>query len=162
MSNPIGSKHLDSLASMADQTRGAHSLLSRAKDLEGPSFADTFLKENSSTVGAQSTAEESGSAGIVSELKGLNPHLKGLNLNEAKEGDELKEAFQNFVGQTMFSQMISSLRSSQEGSAYFNGGRAEKIFQGQLDQILSEEMTKASASQLAEPMYDLFQLQRNK
>jgi Rod binding domain-containing protein len=62
----------------------------------------------------------------------------------------------------MFSQMISSLRSSQEGSAYFNGGRAEKIFQGQLDQILSEEMTKASASQLAEPMYDLFQLQRNK
>jgi hypothetical protein len=155
MSNPIGSKHLDSIASMADQTRGANSLLSRAKDLEGPSFADAFLKGNSPAAGAQPTAEESGTARVVSDVK-------GLDRSEAKEGDELKEAFQNFVGQTMFSQMISSLRSSQEGSAYFNGGRAEKIFQGQLDQILSEEMTKASASQLAEPMYDLFQLQRNK
>lgn len=155
MSDPIGSKHLDSIASISDRSRSAESLLSRAKGLEGKSFAETFLQESSPASETKSAAEPSGSDRVISSEGMLNPVAE-------QSGDELQEAFQNFVGQTLFSQMISSLRSSQEGSAYFNGGRAEKIFQGQLDQILSEEMTKASASQLAEPMYDLFQLQRNK
>ena len=43
------------------------------------------------------------------------------------EGEDLRKAFQDFVGQTLFSQMISSMRSTQDGAAYFNGGRAEKI-----------------------------------
>jgi Rod binding domain-containing protein len=56
--------------------------------------------------------------------------------------------------------MIASMRSTQEGAAYFNGGRAEKIFQGQLDQMLSEELSDASASKISDPMYKLFQLRR--
>lgn len=155
MSDPIGGKHLDSIASMAERTRSSDSLLSRAKGLEGKSFADAFLGDISQNPAMNTATEQTATANTFSDTDKRNSR-------DAKHGDELKEAFQNFVGQTLFSQMISSLRSSQEGSAYFNGGRAEKIFQGQLDQILSEEMTKASASQLAEPMYDLFQLQRNK
>ncbi len=81
--------------------------------------------------------------------------------SEAPQKDELKEAFQNFVGQTFFSQMISSMRSTQKEAAYFHGGQAEKVFQGQLDQILTDELTKASASQIADPMFDLFQLRRS-
>lgn len=77
------------------------------------------------------------------------------------EQEKLREAFHNFVGQTFFSQMLSSLRSTQQGAAYFNGGQTEKIFQGQLDQILSEELTKSSADQIADPMFKLFQLQRS-
>jgi hypothetical protein len=77
------------------------------------------------------------------------------------EDEKLREAFHNFVGQTFFSQLLSSLRSTQEGAAYFNGGQAEKIFQGQLDQVLSEELTKSSADQIADPMFRLFQLQRS-
>ena len=46
------------------------------------------------------------------------------------------------------------------GAAYFDGGRAEKIFQGQLDQVLSEELSKASASKISDPMFKLFQLRR--
>jgi peptidoglycan hydrolase FlgJ len=76
------------------------------------------------------------------------------------EGEDLRKAFQDFVGQTLFSQMISSMRSTQDGAAYFNGGRAEKIFQGQLDQILSEELSEASASKISDPMFKLFQLRR--
>jgi Rod binding domain-containing protein len=79
---------------------------------------------------------------------------------QAPENDELRQAFQDFVGQTFFSQMIASMRSTQEGAAYFNGGRAEKIFQGQLDQMLSEELSDASASKISDPMYKLFQLRR--
>jgi hypothetical protein len=77
------------------------------------------------------------------------------------EDEKLREAFHNFVGQTFFSQLLSSLRSTQEGAAYFNGGQAEKIFQGQLDQVLSEELTKSSADKIADPMFRLFQLQRS-
>ena len=88
---------------------------------------------------------------------------KSLGLGDASakpEGEDLRKAFQDFVGQTLFSQMISSMRSTQDGAAYFNGGRAEKIFQGQLDQILSEELSEASASKISDPMFKLFQLRR--
>lgn len=74
--------------------------------------------------------------------------------------EELRKTFQDFVGQTFFSQMIASMRSTQQEPAYFHGGQAEKIFQGQLDQILSEEISKASASEISDPMFKLFQLRR--
>lgn len=74
--------------------------------------------------------------------------------------DALKDAFQDFVGQTLFSQMIKAARSTQQPSAYFNGGRAEEIFQGQFDQVLAEKMSDASAEKIADPMYELFMLRR--
>ena len=90
-----------------------------------------------------------------------NNDSKGLSdANLAPENEDLRKAFQDFVGQTMFSQMISSMRSTQDGAAYFDGGRAEKIFQGQLDQILSEKLSEASASKISDPMFKLFQLRR--
>jgi hypothetical protein len=44
--------------------------------------------------------------------------------------------------------------------AYFYGGRAEEIFTQQLDQVLAEKISDASAEQFVAPMYDLFMLQR--
>ncbi len=91
------------------------------------------------------------------------PSLDGKGVPDTavkSEDEDLRKAFQDFVGQTLFSQMISSMRSTQDGAAYFDGGRAEKIFQGQLDQVLSEELSKASASKISDPMFKLFQLRR--
>ena len=97
----------------------------------------------------------------IGSTQSENNATKGLADTSIKpEGEELRKAFQDFVGQTLFSQMISSMRSTQEGAAYFDGGRAEKIFQGQLDQVLSEELSKASASKISDPMFKLFQLRR--
>ncbi len=73
---------------------------------------------------------------------------------------ELKQAFNDFVGQTFFGQLIASLRSTQGESAYFNGGQAEKIFQGQFDQQLAEYMSEASADQIADPMFKLFSMRQ--
>ena len=87
-------------------------------------------------------------------------YLDNVNADPKPEGEDLRKAFQDFIGQTLFSQMISSMRSTQDGAAYFDGGRAEKIFQGQLDQILSEELSEASASKISDPMFKLFQLRR--
>ncbi len=80
----------------------------------------------------------------------------------AAESDEAKvrEAFQSFVGQTLFGQMLKEMRKSVHKTPYFNGGKAEEIFTQQLDQVLAEKMAKTSADRLAEPMFELFMLQR--
>ena len=80
-----------------------------------------------------------------------------LNATSPPKSDELRKAFQDFVGQTLFSQMIGSMRATTQGAAYFNGGQAEKIFQGQLDQLLSEKLSEASAAKISDPMFKLFQ-----
>lgn len=78
----------------------------------------------------------------------------------AGQGD-LKDAFQDFVGQTFFGEMIKAFRTTQQPSKYFHGGRAEEIFQGQFDQVLSETLSDSSAEQIANPMYELFMLKRS-
>lgn len=82
----------------------------------------------------------------------------GDNLSATKLPDrrKLREAFDQFVGETFYSQMLSSMRKTVGKSAYFDGGRAEEVFQGQLDQVLAEQMTKASASSFTGPMFEQF------
>lgn len=128
------------------------------------------LRTSSSSFGPndllRSKADQSiGKLGLPTEFKidslPVSDEPTGLLGADAKpESEDLRKAFQDFVGQTLFSQMISSMRSTQDGAAYFDGGRAEKIFQGQLDQILSEELSEASASKISDPMFKLFQLRR--
>jgi hypothetical protein len=78
--------------------------------------------------------------------------------NAAAVSDDLRKAFNDFVGQTFFSELIKSYRSTQQPAAYFNGGRAEKIFQGQLDQMFAEELSERSADKIAEPMFEQFKV----
>jgi peptidoglycan hydrolase FlgJ len=75
--------------------------------------------------------------------------------------EPLQDAFREFVGNTLFGQMLSSMRDTVGKPAYFHGGRTEEIFQDQMDQILVEDITQASASSIADPMYELFQMRRS-
>jgi peptidoglycan hydrolase FlgJ len=77
-----------------------------------------------------------------------SPSLSG------KGNQELRERFTQFVGEAFFGQMIKAMRSTTGKPAYFHGGRAEEVFQGQLDQKLAEHLTEASAEQFAEPMFE--------
>lgn len=124
---------------------------------------------------AQSAESFMSQLGLLSKQSSL-PQDNGLSVNSPPpsgsrsaappsdsrtEGSpELREAFQDFVGQTFFAEMIKACRSGQQPSAYFNGGRAEEIFQGQLDQVLSEELSESSADKIADPMFELFMLKR--
>ena len=74
--------------------------------------------------------------------------------------DELRESFQDFVGQTLFGSMLSSMRKTLGKPAYMHGGRAEEVFQKQLDQHIVEDLTDASAQTISDPMYELFNMQR--
>ncbi len=87
-------------------------------------------------------------------------HAHQLNSASQQNRPSLREAFDQFVGETFFSQMISAMRKTTDKPAYFHGGRAEEVFQGQLDQMLAERMSEASAEQFSGPMFELFQLGR--
>ncbi len=69
---------------------------------------------------------------------------------------EVREKFDAFVGQSFYGQLLHEMHKTVGKSHYFNGGRAEEAFQGQLDQVLSEKMAKANASSFTGPMFDLF------
>ncbi|HWB07708.1 MAG TPA: rod-binding protein [Pirellulales bacterium] len=73
---------------------------------------------------------------------------------------KLREAFDQFVGETFYGQMLGSMRKTVGKPAYFHGGRAEEVFQGQLDQVVAEQMAKANANSFTGPMFELFSLQR--
>ncbi len=83
-----------------------------------------------------------------------------LNSQTPAEKAELRKAFDDFVGQTFFGQLLQTMRKSVGKPAYFHGGRAEEVFQTQLDQVLVEEISAASADKLTGPMFDLFTLPR--
>ena len=74
---------------------------------------------------------------------------------------ELREAFDDFVGQTFFGHLLKAMRKTVDKPAYFHGGRAEDVFQSQLDQLLVEKVSQASAPQLTDPMFELFTLTRS-
>jgi hypothetical protein len=77
-----------------------------------------------------------------------------------KDDAKLRQAFDSFVGETFFGQMIKAMRKSVGKPAYFYGGRAEEIFQEQLDQTMAQDISRASADQFTGPMFDLFTAQR--
>jgi len=74
--------------------------------------------------------------------------------------DKVREAFQSFVGETLFGQMLKAMRKTVDKPAYFHGGRAEEMFQQQLDQVLAEKMANADGGKYSDAMYELFTLPR--
>jgi hypothetical protein len=93
---------------------------------------------------------------------GMSP--SGFKQAAASAGDpshaRLREVFDDFVGQTFYGQMLASLRNTVQEPAYFHGGQAEEIFQSQLDRVLAEKLSDASAHQFTQPMFDLFTMWR--
>lgn len=88
---------------------------------------------------------------------------------QAEDGDstvqsqnELEKAFNQFVGESLYGQLMKSLRSSTGNAAYFDGGRAEEMFQAQLDQQITQRLAAETGHQLTGPMMELFHLQMAK
>ncbi|MGD0517955.1 MAG: rod-binding protein [Thermoguttaceae bacterium] len=89
-----------------------------------------------------------------------NAPVKAPDLAGMSKNPQLRKAFDAFVGQTFFGQLLHSMRKTVDKPAYFNGGRAEEIFQQQLDQVLVKNISESSADKFSGPMFELFTLQR--
>jgi hypothetical protein len=71
------------------------------------------------------------------------------------DNPELRKTFTAFVGQTFYGELVRQLRASVPKSPLIHGGFGEDVFQSQLDQILVERISQASAPRFSEPMYQL-------
>ena len=90
----------------------------------------------------------------------ITPNLHQTTSAAPPERPEVQEKFTEFVGQTLFGSMLASMRKTVGKPAYMHGGRTEEVFQQQLDQKLVEQLTEASADTIADPMFELFNMQR--
>jgi Rod binding domain-containing protein len=107
------------------------------------------------TIGNHSAASALQLAGKIPSQKALGANFtSSLSAQGSEKTDELRQKFTQFVGEAFYGQMLKAMRSTVGKPAYFYGGHAEEVFQGQLDQTMSEHLTKASASKLAEPMFE--------
>ena len=79
-------------------------------------------------------------------VSSLQPAAVKIPRADAADGDkELRKAFQDFVGQTFYGQMLGAMRKTVGKPAYLYGGRAEEVFQKQLDQVMAEKLSEATA-----------------
>jgi peptidoglycan hydrolase FlgJ len=90
----------------------------------------------------------------VMPVRGADNSSSLSSLQANGKADDVRDKFTQFVGEAFFGQMMKAMRSTVGKPAYFYGGRAEEVFQGQLDQTMSQQLTKASASKFAEPMFE--------
>jgi flagellar protein FlgJ len=99
----------------------------------------------------------------ASNLPSLSPLPSPLASGPRSTHDtpELKQAFTDFVGQTFFGELMKQMRATLDKPAFFHGGMGEDVFQSQLDQIMVERISDASASKLSDPMYHLLMAPRS-
>ena len=75
---------------------------------------------------------------------------------------QFREVLHQFIGQTLFGQMLKSMRSTQEKNPFFHGGQSEEIYQSLLDMELTDQLTKSSSRTISEPMYKLMKAPKMK
>ena len=78
------------------------------------------------------------------------------------EEKQFRELLHQFIGQTLFGQMLKSMRATQEKNPFFHGGQSEEIYQSMLDMELTDQMTQATSKTLSEPMYKLMKAPKMK
>ena len=107
------------------------------------------------TIGKHSAASALQLAGNIPSQGALGADpASNLSAQGNEKSGELREKFTQFVGEAFFGQMLKAMRSTVGKPAYFYGGRAEEVFQGQLDQTMAEHFTKTSAAKFSEPMFE--------
>lgn len=67
--------------------------------------------------------------------------------------EQLREAAEQLVSTTFIMPMFEQLRSDPLAANLYHGGRAEKIFQQQLDQVLSDRIASATSFDLVDSVY---------
>lgn len=112
------------------------------------------------TIGSTTFPTGSAMTSLVSKM----PDFGAASLDAASHKPkgralQVREKFQDFAAGTFYKEMLKSLRSGQKESKYFNGGQAEKIFRGQFDQQIAEDMARQHGGAFANPLFDAYSRQ---
>ena len=84
-----------------------------------------------------------------------------LGTDDPSDGQpDLREAFDDFIGQTFFGQILAQMRKSVAENPYFGGGPGQAAFQGQLDTVLVERIADAAGESFSEPLWRNFTARR--
>lgn len=95
-----------------------------------------------------------------SDLRSGKPDLFGRLLDQAgadtggTEPDELRKAAEMFVSTSMIMPLFARMREDPLAANLMHGGRAEKVFQQQLDQTLSDRIANATKFDLVDAVYN--------
>ena len=106
--------------------------------------------------GGPSSVAPTGGANAADALGGDGSALASQLDPPPSEEAELREAFDDFVGQTLFGQLMAQMRKSIAENPYFGGGPGQAAFQSQLDQVLVEKVADASGGSVSAAMWKSF------
>ena len=98
-------------------------------------------------------------ASIGSANAAVQNHFQSTAIAKSEKDLTAQEAFQEFVAGTFYKEMLKALRSTQNEPAYFHGGYAENVFQGQLDQTIAEDLARTQGAAFSEPLFSAFSQQ---
>jgi len=92
---------------------------------------------------------------------GALPPQNGIATEESSaEKDKpsvVQEKFQDAVAGTFYRTMLKALRSTEKKPAYLDGGQAEDIFKGQLDEQFSDLLAKNNGAELSDSLFQVMQ-----
>jgi len=101
----------------------------------------------------------------IERIGGAPPNLELLAQRGVQQPTDValqaKEKFQEFVAGTFYSLMLKALHKTHDKPAYFHGGQAEEIFQGQMDQQVATELSKSNGAAFSDSLFTVFQNQLN-
>jgi Rod binding domain-containing protein len=112
------------------------------------------------TIGSTTFPTGSAMTSLMSKMPGFETaSLDATSHKPRGRALQVREKFQDFAAGTFYKEMLKSLRSGQKDSKYFNGGQAEKIFRGQFDQQIAEDMARQHGAAFANPLFDAYSRQ---
>jgi len=92
---------------------------------------------------------------MLSRVQAGTDQPGGHNQGPAGEEDKkLREAAEMFVSTSMIMPLFQQLRNDPLAAKLIDGGRAESIFQQQLDQILSDRIASATRFDVVDAVYN--------
>lgn len=68
----------------------------------------------------------------------------------------LKEKFREFVAGTFYRTLLAEMRKTTTGKSLIHGGRAEEIFQAQMDQTLTDRLAISDGASFSEELFEQF------
>lgn len=112
------------------------------------------------TIGATTFPTGSAMTSLISKMPGFEANsLDATSHRPRGRALQVREKFQDFAAGTFYRELLKSLRSGQKDSKYFNGGQAEKIFRGQFDQQIAEDLARQHGAAFAGPLFEAYSRQ---